>query len=240
LLALCWLPLPVFAGPPLTMDDPGILRPGQWEIIAAGTYTSTTAGDVYQLPLLDVSIGIVEDSVQFALVVPLERVSPDTARSASDFSNVEFGVKWRFYSTENVQVAIAPYHVFGVPTAVAKKGIGSDRDSTVVPLVAQYRLSDVWTLNGELAFTDVHGGDDAWSYGIAVAFAPGERMSWLAELYGTAASDFGDESLELRAGFDAALRDDLHLLFAIAGGVDAPTAAGELDAAIYLGVQLFR
>jgi hypothetical protein len=56
------------------MDDPGILLPGQWEIIAAATQTSTDAGDVYQAPLLDVSLGLIEDRVQIALVVPFERV----------------------------------------------------------------------------------------------------------------------------------------------------------------------
>jgi len=35
------------AGPPLSIDDPGILAPGQWEIIAAATAASTDSEDAY-------------------------------------------------------------------------------------------------------------------------------------------------------------------------------------------------
>ncbi len=228
------------AGPPLTMDDPGILAPGQWEIIAAGTFASSSAGDVYQAPLLDVSLGVIEDSVQVALVLPWEHVSFDGSSSVTDFGNVEFGVKWQFFNRDRLQVAVAPYRIFGVSGATAEKGIGDDRDATVIPLDAQYQLGEAWTLNGEIAFANFHGGDDAWEYGVALAYAPGARMAWLAELYGTANEDLDQDWLELRAGFDATLSDDLHLLFAVAAGIDAPTAADELDAAVYLGIQLFR
>jgi hypothetical protein len=47
-----------FAGPPLTIDDPGILDPGQWEIIGAVTGATSDTVDVYELPLLDVSYGL--------------------------------------------------------------------------------------------------------------------------------------------------------------------------------------
>jgi hypothetical protein len=167
-------------------------------------------------------------------------VCPTGASSSSDFGNLEFGVKWRLFASERLELAVSPYQVFGVSATTAAMGIGSEQDSTVVPLVAQYQLSDTWTLNGEVGFASVHGRDDAWGYGAALAYAPGGRTTWLFELYGTADSGFDNESLEIRAGFDAALRDDLHLLFAVASGVDAPTAAGELDAAIFLGIQLFR
>ncbi len=167
-------------------------------------------------------------------------MSFDGSPSASDFGNVEFGVKWRFFNRDRLQLAVAPYRIFGVSGATAAKGIGDDRDATVIPLDAQYQLSETWTLNGELAFANFHGGDDAWEYGAALAYAPGERTAWLVELYGAANEDFDHDWLELRAGFDATLSEDLHLLFALATGIDAPTAADELDAAVYLGLQLFR
>lgn len=232
--------LPAFAGPPLTMDDPGILQPGQWEIITAGTYTSTSGRDAYQLPLLDISLGVIEDKIQIAMVVPWEHVSPDIGPSGSDLGSVEFGVKWLFFDSERLQMALAPYQVFGVSQSTADKGIGSDADVTVLPLNAQYQLSDTWTLNGELSFANVHGGDDEIGYGAALSFAPGGRFTWLLEMYGGADTSFDDHSIELRTGFDVELRDDLHLLFAAATGLDAPTAYGELDAGIYLGIQLFR
>lgn len=50
-----------FAGPPLSIDDPGILAPGSVEAILAMQYTSTGAGDVLQAPLLDLSLGVLSD-----------------------------------------------------------------------------------------------------------------------------------------------------------------------------------
>ena len=222
------------------MEDPGVLAPGQWEIITAGTYTSTSGGDAYQLPLLDISLGIIEDKVQVAMVLPWEHVSPNIGPSSSDFGSVEVGVKCQFFSSERLQMALAPYQVFGVSQGTADKGIGSDVDVTVLPLNAQYQLSDTWTLNGELSFANVHGGNDEMGYGAAVSFAPGGRYTWLAEVYGGADTSFNDHSFELRAGVDVELRDDLHLLFAAATSVDAPTAGEELDAGVYVGIQLFR
>ncbi len=222
------------------MDDPGILQPGQWEIIAAATYTSTADGDRWQAPLLDVSLGIVEDFLQISMVLPWEHVSPDTAPSNSGLGNVELGVKWRFVDGPHLQLALAPYHVIGVSGSAAARGIGTDSDITVLPVMAQYRLDDAWTLNAELAYASVNDGENAWGYGAALAYAPSAQLTWLLEAYGSAGTGFDNRSVELRAGLDVAIRDDLHLLFSAATGLDAPREQAELDAALFLGVQLFR
>lgn len=222
------------------MDDPGILLPGQWEIITAGTYASSGVVDAAQAPLLDVSLGIIDDYVQISLGVPWEHVSPAAGPSNSGLGNAQLGVKWRFFNGERLQLALAPYRVFGVSGSTAAKGIGTDSDISVLPVLMQYQLSDAWTLNGELAYASVRDGENAWGYGAALAFTQSRQLTWLLEAYGSAATGFDNQSVELRAGLDLAIRDDLHLLFSAGTGLDAPSEQDELDAAFYLGVQLFR
>ena len=227
------------AGPPLSIDDPGVLDPGRWEIIGATTLTSGSQGDYWQAPLLDVSLGVIEDHVQIGFVYPYAHADSGDEGLQSDFGNAEIGVKWRFYKTERLQMALAPYHAFGVSTRTAGKGVGDENDATVVPINGEYRVTDRLSLNGEIRYIRVDSQENAWGYGAALAFSANDRWTWLIEVAGETDTDFDDEFIELRAGFDAALSDSIHLLFSIATGIQEPSGAGELDYDIFLGLQVF-
>jgi hypothetical protein len=227
------------AGPPLSIDDPGVLDAWHWEIIGATTLTSSGDGDYWQAPVLDVSLGIIEHYVQVGFVYPYAHADSADGGTQSDFGNAEFGVKWRFFRNERLQMAFAPYHAFGVSTRTADKGIGDDRDATVLPINAEYRLDDRWTLNGEVRYVSVDNASNEWGYGAAVAYAPDDRWILLVEVAGASDTGFDNDFLELRAGFDMTVTDSLHLLFSIATGIEAPSGAGKLDYDIFLGLQFF-
>ena len=237
-LVFCASP-PVLAGPPLSIDDPGVLDAWHWEIIGATTLTSGSGGDYWQAPVLDISLGVIEDFVQVGFVYPYAHADSGNGETQSDFGNAEFGVKWRFLNRERIQMAFAPYHAFGVPARTASKGIGGDNDATVLPINAEYRVNDRWSLNGEVRYLSVDNLSNEWGYGAAVAFTPNDRWTLLAEVAGASDTDFRDDFLELRVGFDAALNDSLHLLFSIATGIKEPSGAGKLDYDIFLGLQFF-
>ena len=227
------------AGPPLSIDDPGVLDPWQWEIIGATTLTSGSDSDYWQAPLLDISLGVIEDYVQVGFVYPYAHSDSGNESSQSDFGNAEFGAKWRFFKNERLQMAFAPYYAFGVSTRASAKGIGDDRDATVLPINAQFRVNDQLSLNGEIRYVSVDKSENAWGYGAAVAFAASDRWTLLFEVAGEGDTDLDDEFMELRAGFDATLTDSLHLLFSIATGIREPNGAGELDYDVFFGLQYF-
>ncbi len=52
------LPPAAWPGPPMVGEDPGILEPGQWEIIAAMNGESRPSIESAQLPVLDVAYGL--------------------------------------------------------------------------------------------------------------------------------------------------------------------------------------
>lgn len=229
----------VLAGPPLSIDDPGVLEPGRWEIIGATTLTSGSDGDYWQAPLLDVSLGVIEDHIQVGLVYPYAHADAGDERLRSDFGNAEIGVKWRFFKRERLQMAFAPYHAFGVSSRAAGKGIGVENDATVLPINAEYRINDRLSLNGEIRYVNVDKQENAWAYGAAMAFTANDRWTLLFEIAGESDTGFDDEFIELRAGFDATLTDSVHLLFSVATGIQEPRGAGKLDYDLFLGLQFF-
>ena len=201
------------AGPPLSIDDPGVLAAWHWEIIGATTLTSSSGGDYWQARRLQIGSGLL--------------------------GNTEFGVKWRFLKNESLQMAFAPYHAFGVSTRTAARGIGDEHDATVLPINAEYRVNDRWTLNGEVRYVIVDNASNEWGYGAAVAFAPNDRWTLLAEVAGASDTGFDNDFLELRAGFDMTVTDSLHVLFSIATGIEEPSGAGQLEYDVFLGLQFF-
>ncbi len=232
---LAGLPVAV-AGPPLVIDDPGILDPGQWEFIAAVTGESTSAGEVYELPVLDVSYGLTPD-VQVSVVYPYVRADASGASSDSDFGNLEIAVKWRFWNTDELQVSLGSGYQFGVSSRDAAQGFGADQDTLSLPLDLEYALGNAWRLNAELAYAVVADGGDEWGYGVAIAHPLGARTQAMLELYGAAASNFDDDFLGWTLGFDVTLTEPLHLLLSGGTGLREPAGADAVDYNFFLGLQ---
>jgi len=236
-LLLIALPLPVLAGPPLSIGDPGVLEPGAWEVIAAATATSLGDNDFYQAPVLDVSLGLVADRLQVSAVYPYVFFEPSTGGSQSDFGNLELGATWRLFQDDALQLALSPAYSFGVTRKLAQQGIGGGGDVLVLPVVLEYQLNERWRLNTSTGFESVEEGADAWSYGIAAAYALSQRWEVLLELVGAADTDWNNDVLDVRAGFDFTVTDNLHLLFAAGSGLREPGSEDQLDYDVYLGLQ---
>lgn len=225
------------AWPPLSIDDPNILDAGQLELILATTATTTDPEDYYQLPLLDMSLGLIQDHVQLSLVVPYVHSNPHSGASARDFGNPEIGVKWRFLNRDKLQLAFAPFYGFAVSREVAAKGIGIDSNYAAFPINAEYQIDGRWRLNGEVGYFSFGGEPDRWGYGTALAYRAWENCDFLFELAGSVNNDFDEHVLEGRMGFDLTLNRSLHLLFAVATGIRAPAEANDINLDIFLGLQ---
>lgn len=237
-LFLVLMPGGLMAGPPLAIDDPGILDPGQWEIIVAATMASTKEGDAYQAPLLDISYGLTPNT-QVGVSLPYVFVSPDNESSSSDFGNLAIGYKWRFINNDELQVAFAPAYAFGIRLSAALRGVGDDTNILFLPLEMQYEIGD-WSLNGEWGYVSFESGGDGWGYGGALSRPVGQRTVLMFELYGGADTDFDNDNLNFHIGFDMEMRPDLHLLLSAGSGLREPTGTTALDFDIFLGLQYFR
>lgn len=226
------------AGPPLFIDDPGILDPGQWEIIAAATTAKTRAGDeAHELPVLDVSVGLTEN-IQASAAYPYVFVETADGTEADDFGNLALGLKWRFYNGENLQIAFAPGYQFGISVAAATLGVGSDTKIALLPISLEYSFGD-WTLNAEVGYAAIEEEEDEVAYGVALGHPVGSRTQLMFEIYGATNSELGDNFVNFNIGADIELTPAWHLLLAVGSGISEPTGAEELDYTGFLGIQYF-
>lgn len=228
------------SGPPLTLDDPGILDPGQWEFITAFTETASDAGRHYQTPIIGISLGVIENAFQLGLALPYSHAAPSNGGSEWDFGNLNVGAKWRFFEKNQLQMSFAPYYSFGVRSSAARQGIGNETDVVAFPVNAAYQINDTWRLNSELRYLRPDTGQSSWGYGAAVAYILNQRHELLFGLAGASDRNFDNRSLDVRVGVDAAITDAFHFLFSVGTGLNAPNGASELNHDFFLGFKLLR
>ena len=228
----------VHAGPPLTIDDPGILDSGQWEIIGAVTGSGTDDINVYQA-VLDVSVGLTENT-QLSAVYPYVWADPAIGDSHTQFGNLAVGFKWRFYDAERLQLAFAPAYAFGIVLSAALRGIGDDTDILFLPVNFAWSLGGDWTLNGEFGYVSTKADTDGFGYGVGMAHPFGAKTQLMFEFYGGSDTDFDQDSLNFNVGLDYQVGSAWHLLGAAGAGLREPDSREKLDFNVYLGVQYFR
>ncbi len=235
---VCFVQLPsTYAGPPLTIDDPGILDPGQWEIIGAVTGAKSDAVDAFELPLLDVSYGLTPNT-QLSVSLPYVFANQVDQSSHRHLGNLAVGFKWRFVNRESIQVAFAPAYAFGIRASAARRGVGDDEGILFLPVNFEYGF-EKWTVNGEFGYASVNKNADALAYGAAFGRPMTERTQFLFEIYGGSATDFARNNMNFHIGFDIELNPKLHWLMSAGTGLWSPDSREELDFDFFLGIQYF-
>lgn len=230
------LPMAALAGPPLSIDDPGILDPGKFEIIVAATAETRDSGDSYFLPIIDVSYGVSQD-VQVSAVLTRAVTNPADDETKSDVGPAALGIKWRFLDRDALQMSVAPFWETLPRQGAADRGVSDDVDALVVPVEFQYQFAS-WRLNAEVAYATVHDDADEWIYGVAAAYPLTDRVEALVELHGGADRTFDDNGTLYRVGMDLTLSERFHLLASLGSSFDEP-GSDDLDVQAYLGLQWF-
>lgn len=223
-------------GPPLSIDDPGTLDPGQIELIMAGVSETRDSGTEYLLPVLDVSFGLSPD-VLLGVVITRAVSDPDDAASRSDFGPGSIGLKWRFLNSETVQMSIAPFFEGLLRDGAADRGIAEDVEAWVLPMQFQYDFPAL-RVNAEVRYAALRDAGDEWGYGVAVGYPASERLELLAEVHGGATRRFNDETLLYRVGADYAWSDSFHVLVSAGSSISEP-GDDDIDLQAYLGLQWF-
>ncbi len=227
------------AGPPLTTEDPGILDPGQLELIVAATVSATDSGKTQELPVFDLSLGI-HQALQLSAALPYVRSDPDAGPADSDFGNLQLGLKWRFLDTDRAQLAFAPLYAFGVSVTKEITGLGHGNDVLLLPLTAELALGGDWRLTADAGYGIVRGDRDGLGYGAYLGRPLGRRANVYLELHGSAERDFSDDFMHVALGADWRLATGLLLLVSIGTGLWEPAGAEATNYRAYLGLQYLR
>lgn len=226
------------AGPPLFIDDPGILDPFQWEVIAAATTAKSKAGDkASEVPVLDVSLGLTENT-QISAAYPYVLAELADGTSENDFANLTVGWKWRFLNTDSLQMAFAPAYAFGISVTAATLGVGDDTPIRFLPVNLEYGFGN-WTLSAELGYASIKEAPDETAYGAAIGHPVGSRTQLMFEIYGATNDRLGDRIVNFNVGADIEITPAWHILVSAGSGISEPAGAEELDYTGFLGIQYF-
>lgn len=229
--------VPCFGGPPLSIDDPEILTPGELEIIVAGTLEDTDSGKRYLLPVLDLSYGLSEN-VQASAILTRAVNDPAQGSSKSDLGPGAIGVKWRFLARERLQMSVAPYYERHLRNGAVDRGVTDEIEAWVLPIELQYELT-AWRFNAEVRYAAIEHAGNEWSYGVAAAYPVTERLELMGEVHGGADRELRDDQLAYRFGLDFAATPTFHLLASVGAGLDETEDDEDLDLQAYLGLQWF-
>ena len=227
-----------FAGPPLVVDDPGILDPGAWEIILGFSIEDRPAGKLKQAPSLDVSLGVTPNS-QLSFFLPRSVVDVDQGPKDSGLGFASIGYKWRMVSTSAWELAVAANYDFLVSHDLIRSNGPDDIEVLGLPLLVSHKRED-WIWYGQLSWHRVNDGTRFWDYGIAVSHPLGASTQIMAEVYGYSDSSFDSNELNYQLGLDVELTPSFHLLTSAGSRIKSGfEPAYRLDYTFYIGLQWF-
>ena len=233
------LPPTAWSGPPMVGEDPGILKPGQWEIIAAMNGESRPSAESAQLPLLDVAYGLTPNT-QISVVVPRQHLEPQAESSRTGWGNGQIGYKWRFFSSNTIELAIAPLYSHPLDHGSTVRGLIENVSILSLPVVALLSAGE-WIWNLQVGYAITSTSTNLWDFAVTLGHPLGQSAQLFLEVWGAADDNLDNNAVNYRVGFDFAFSERTHLLAAIGGPItsDLPSD-GKLDWDFYLGLQWFR
>lgn len=226
------------AGPPLVIDDPGILDPGTWEVIIGIYSEDRPACKITQAPSLDVSLGLSQNS-QISFFLPRTVVSSDQKVKESGLGLASIGYKWQVVSTPNWEFAVAANYDLLISHDLYRKNGPNDIRILGLPLLVAYTYGD-WTWNGQMGWNKVSDGIKYWDYGLALSRPLGERTQLMVEMYGFAESSFDSSEVNYQVGVDVEINPAFHLLASAGSRIKSGfEPENRLDYSFFIGLQWF-
>lgn len=223
------------AGPPLPLEDPGMLEPGQWEIIAAVTSEKTSVDKTWQVPVLDISLGITPD-IQVSAVIPRAVHELRGESSKSGLGIGELGIKWLAWSEGGLDIALAPAYEFNLSDSSKDRGVIEDTHALTLPVVVEKALGD-WAIGGQFGYVWVQDDRDELGWGIYATHPISTSVVALGSIYGGPDKHFDNHGTATRIGLDITVTEALHVLLGIGTGLENDPDSIDLDG--FLGIQWF-
>lgn len=227
------------AGPPLVIDDPGILDPGTWEIIAAISGDDRPSGRVIHAPSMDISLGVSRNS-QISFFLPHVLVNPEEGKGQTGLDYASVAYKWRFASTPAWEWAIAANYTAPISHEIIVPDGPGDIRVLGLPLLVSHTAGN-WTWNGQVGWNVSSGGNRFWDYGLAISHPLSDSLQWMAEISGGANASFEQSNLNYQLGLDLEINPALHLLTSVGSRIISDNEPdNRLKFSFFIGLQWFH
>lgn len=218
-------------------DDPGTPGNGHWENNLAITLAHPPNEWLFETPALDLNYGLGEH-IQLTLQTAAVLSKRSNHGLIGGLGSVEAAVKWRFSMRRR---AASP-----CPLSRASSSISSNRPSGAAwptmergvqaPVQIARKLGPI-ALDGEFGPMVSSVGRSEWLYGIAAGFDLAKNTSVMAELQGTARTNFTRDVLTVNFGLRHKLSASAILITSLGHEVHSPHDQ-QLAWIGYCGVQL--
>ena len=224
-------------GPPMITDDPGTPGNGHFEINIATTLAQRPHEQSWELPALDLNYGLGE-RIQLTLQTSFVVLKRSDHGPIGGLGNTEAAVKWRFLDeeTDGFSVSTFPRIIFNVLPSSVRRGLADDGTRVQFPVQVARKFGAV-DLDFEVGPVLSSVGRSEWLYGIVGGTDVTKTTELMAELHGTARTNFTRDVLTVNVGIRQKLTDQAILIASL--GHEVRTPADQPLAFIgYCGVQL--
>jgi hypothetical protein len=223
-------------GPPMITDDPGTPGNGHFENNVAATIERGEHDQLWQIPNLDLNYGV-GDNIQLNLETSFNILKRDDHGPIGGLGSASLAVKWRFLDQDKsgVSMSIYPRVEWNTLQSSVRRGLVDDGTHVLLPwqVTRKIGIIDVDVELGSLLSTV---GRSEWIYGIVGGVSVTSTTYLMAELHGSARSNFDRDRLTPNFGLRQKLNEHLNLIASL--GTDARWPAGDRMPFIgYLGAQ---
>ena len=224
-------------GAPMLTDGTGTPGNQNFEFDIAATLEANRNQHSWELPTFDLSYGVSEN-VQLNLVTSIPVLQRDGHGLIAGLGSASAAVKWRFLDQERGGLAVStfPRVEWNLLASSARRGLTEEGVRFFLPMEIgrSFGRFDLAMEVGPLIRTVDRS---EWSYGVVLGTAVNSKLDLMAELHGSARTDFSDDTLTVNVGVRAELNETISLLGSL--GHEVRAAPGEpLSLVSYLGVQL--
>jgi hypothetical protein len=235
-LAVICFPLGALAGPPILTDDTGTPGPGKWETNMGFTVEKRRDTTLYNTPALDLNYGI-GDRIQLNYSVSWIILHTTNEAAKNGLGNSEVAVKWRVLDEDKNGVALSVYprFIFNNPASSADRGLVDSGTVFRLPFQVEKKIG-VIIINPEIGHDFSQGGSDEWLYALALKYAEIKGLEVLAEVFGTADTNFKNAENLFNVGFRSDLSENFTMLASVGRSLrDAPDQPKLIA---YVGLQM--
>jgi len=224
-------------GPPMITDDPGTPGDGKFEVNLAFSFERRPNEVAWDAPAIDFNYGL-GDRIQLTLQTAPAWLKRSGRGLIAGLGGTEAAVKWRFVDDQRtgVTVSIFPRLLFNLSQASVRRGLAEDGTRVQLPIQIAKSFGG-WDINFEWGALAGTAGPAEWLYGFVYGVDVTKTMSLMAELHGTARSNFDNDVLAVNFGIRQNINK--HWVFIGSLGHEVRAPQGQPLALIgYCGLQL--
>jgi hypothetical protein len=218
-------------------DDPGTPGDGHFENNIAIAFEHRPNETSLDLPAIDLNYGL-GDRIQLTLQTAPVLLKRTGSGPIGGLGSTEAALKWRFLDEENngLSMSTFPRIIFNVRQSAVRRGLAEDGTRVQVPVQIAKKVggADIDFEFGPL----LRGiGRSEWLYGIVGGIEVTKTTELMAELHGTARTNFGRDVLTVNIGIRQKLSDAYILIASLGHEIRSPQDE-PLAFIGYCGVQL--